>query len=83
MSFPAKEDYVDSTSTEALQSFQFKGHTMSDTPKPIKQPPRTKENFFETFKDLLGLTSSNLDAKYQFYLTHPFNIEHVFEKSDA
>lgn len=56
---------------------------MSDTPKPIKQPPRTKENFFETFKDLLGLTSSNLDTKYQFYLTHPFNIEHVFEKSDA
>ena len=55
---------------------------MSDTPQINKQPPRTKENFYETFKDLLGLTQANLDAKYQFYLTHPFNIANVFERPD-
>ena len=51
---------------------------MADAPQISKQPPRTKENFYETFKDILSLTPSNLDAKYQFYLTHPDNIKNVF-----
>lgn len=53
---------------------------MSDAPQILKQPPRSKDNFYETFKDLLNLTPSNLDAKYQFYLTHPDNIKHAFTK---
>lgn len=53
---------------------------MSDAPLITKQPPRSKENFYETFKDILSLTSSNLDAKYQFYLTHPLNIKNAFPK---
>lgn len=53
---------------------------MSDAPQIHKQAPRSKENFYETFKDLLSLTPSNLDAKYQFYLTHPLNIKNVFPK---
>lgn len=52
---------------------------MSDVPQINKQPPRTKDNFYETFKELLNLTPANLDAKYQFYLTHPFNIANAFE----
>jgi len=54
---------------------------MSDTPQILKTAPRTKDNFFETFKDILSLTQSNLDAKYQFYLTHPWNIKNAFVKA--
>ncbi len=54
---------------------------MSDTPQIAKRTPRSKEDFFETFKDLLSLTPTNLDAKYQFYLTHPWNIKNAFIKA--
>ena len=54
---------------------------MSDTPQISKHTPRSKENFFETFKDLLSLTPVNLDAKYQFYLTHPWNLKNAFIKA--
>lgn len=54
---------------------------MSDIPQIQRQAPRSKENFYETFKDLLSLTPANLDAKYQFYLTHPLNIKNAFTKA--
>lgn len=53
---------------------------MSDSIPIEKIPPRTKENFYETFKDTLNLTPSNLDDKYHFYLNHPWNKKHTFKK---
>ena len=53
---------------------------MSDAPTILKMKPRSKEDFYNTFKELLGLTEANLDAKYQFYLTHPENIKNAFIK---
>lgn len=54
---------------------------MSDLPQIERIEPRSKDNFFETFKDILHLTPANLDEKYSFYLNHPENIKHTFKET--
>jgi hypothetical protein len=55
---------------------------MSEAMPIAKIQPRSKEDFYETFKELLHLTPANLDDKYNFYLTHPWSITNTFQQED-
>ena len=52
---------------------------MSDAPKIEKIEPRSKEEFYSKFKQVLGLTEANLDDIYQKYLNNPHNKKTVFK----